>query len=61
LGGVAVGYGASAQAGQRLSFIPRAGDGASEFQGLLVTPSGPREATAHPVQRCSVIEGVGLK
>jgi hypothetical protein len=55
-----VGYGASAQAGQRVSLVPPVGDSAGQFQGPLVTLLSPRKVAAYPAQRCSAIEGVGL-
>ena len=51
LGGVADGQGAAAQAGQCVRLVPGAGDGAGQFQGLLVAPLSLREFTADPVQR----------
>ena len=60
LGGVAGGAGAAAQAGQCVSLVPGAGDSAGQLQGLLVTLLSPRELTADPVQRPSLIERLGL-
>src|SRR5271165_5402422 len=60
LRGVAGGHGAAAQAGQRVGFVTGAGDRASQFQGLLVTPLGLREVPADPVQRSSFIQRSGL-
>ena len=58
--GVAGGQGAAAQAGQRVRLGPGAGDGAGQFQGLLVAPLSLREVTADPVQRPCLVERLGL-
>jgi hypothetical protein len=44
--GLAGGQGAAAQAGQRVSLGPGAGEGAGQFQGLLVAPFSLREVAA---------------
>lgn len=49
LDGVAGGQGAAAQAGQCVSLVPGAGDGAGQVQGLLMAPLSLREVTADPV------------
>jgi hypothetical protein len=56
LRGVAGGHGAAAQAGQRVSLVPRFAGLAGQVQGLLVTPVSLREVTADPVQRPSLVE-----
>ncbi len=60
LGGVAVGHGAAAQAGQRVSLIPEDGDSSGQFQSLQVTSFSLREFTPDPEQRPPFIERCGL-
>jgi hypothetical protein len=57
LRGIAGGQGAAAQAGQRVSLVPGAGDSAGEFQGLPVAPFSLRDFTADQVQRAGLVEG----
>jgi hypothetical protein len=60
LTGVAGGQSAPAQAGERVSLVPRAGDSSSQLQGLPVAPFSLREFAADPVQRPSLVERLGL-
>jgi hypothetical protein len=60
LTGVAGGQSAPAQAGERVSLVPEAGDSAGQLQGLPVAPFSLREFAADPVQRPSLVERLGL-
>jgi hypothetical protein len=60
LGGMTAGQGAPAQAGQRVSLVPRTGDGAGQVQGLLVTLPGLPEVTADQVHHSPAVEGSDL-
>ena len=58
--GVAGRQGAAAQPGQRVRLVPGAGSIPGQFPGQLVTPFSPRQVTAGPVQRPSLVECRGF-